>query len=177
MLIRDLVSADHAADEAAAGGEARGHLDEDSGEQGSSGDAAAEAGVDVAEDADDQRAKGVGDLRVVFEPAGREVVGDEADEGQDHHDGHLRPAALVDDDQADGEDGHEDPLHIGVHRVHARHSRRGTGINTAVDCGANGDAVAKEKAEDDRVDNVNGAGDNVLGLKFQSAAYCSDQVC
>ena len=72
----------------------------------------AEARVPVGKDTDGESTEGVGDLDVLAEADGGPEIDLVAAEGYDEHGGHLFEFGLVDDCQADGEDG--DPNELGV---------------------------------------------------------------
>ena len=145
-------------------------MDEDGGEQGGGGEAVAEAAVEVGDDADGESAERVCDLRVRGEAGGGEVVDDVAREGDEEHDGDLLGAAVVDDDEAEGERGHEDEGEPGRHGGPAGGVVRGGLVDGAEDGGPDRDAEAEEERVDDGVDHADGAGDDVARLEFQGAA-------
>lgn len=94
----DLVGGSYAADKRPTGGQARGHLDEDGGEESGSGNAMMEAGVEVSKYANAEGAKGVCNLGIGGEALGGEEVDNVAGESNDEHDRSLVPLRLVDDD-------------------------------------------------------------------------------
>lgn len=130
----------------------------------------AEAGIEVAEAADRERAEGVGDLGVVGDARGGEVVDEEAGKGDEEHDGHLLGFSVVDDDEAEGEGWDEEEGVPG--RVFGAASYVGVRffVETAVEGGPDCDAEAEEEGVDDCIDHADRAGDDVFGLELEGAA-------
>lgn len=168
-LVRQLVRRRQPADQAAARGEARRHLHEDGREQRGGGEAVAEAAVQVADDADGEGAERVCDLGVGREALGREVVDNVAGEGDDEHDGHLLKPALVDDDKAEGEGGHEDEFEPDRHGGPASGVVGRVLVNGAKDGGADRDAKAEKQRVYHRVDHADGTSDDVARLELKRA--------
>lgn len=168
--VGDLVGAGDAADEAAARGQAGRDLHQDGGQEGGSGKAMTHARVQITEDTDGEGAEGVSDLRVRRELARREVVGDEAGEGDEEHRGGLFERALVDDDEAECERGDEEEGVEAGHRRVACDGRGGVGVQPAVEGRADGDAEAEEEGVDDSVDHADRSGHDALRLKLEGAA-------
>lgn len=169
-LIRDLIRARDTADQTPTGRQARGHLHENGGQQRRGRETVTQAGVEVAQHADGEGAEGVGDLGVADEAAGREVVDDEAGEGDDEHDGGLFPFALVDDDEAEGEGRDEEEGVVGGHGVTADDFGGSGAVEAAVDGSADCDAETEEEGVDDCVYHADGAGDDVAGLELEGTA-------
>ena len=89
------------------------------------------------------------------------MVHDVAGEGDDEHDGHLLGAALVDDDEAEGEGRHEDEFEPDGHGGFAGGVVGCVFVDGAEDGGPDRDAEAEEEGVDYRVDHADGAGDHV----------------
>lgn len=142
--IGELISGNDTADQTTRRGESTGNLHEDGRQKDGGGEAVPDPGVQIRADTDGQRAQGLGDLCVGSELLLRVVVDYIAGDGEEEHRRHLRPVAVVDDDEAKREGQDEDNLPPKGPSGRAGGGARGVLVHGAVDGGAHGDAEAEE---------------------------------
>lgn len=127
--------------------------------------------VEVSQDADAECPERARNLWACGEAKAAEVVDDVACKGDDDHDGHLAPLGLVEDADAEDEEGDEDEAVEAGEGVVAGGLGGGVGVEEAVESGADGDAETEEEGVDDGVDDADGTGDEGTGLEFKGGAY------
>lgn len=92
-------------------------------------------------------------------------------ECNDQHDGHLAPFGLVEDRDADDEQGNEAETPEGGNRVVAARAGGRVLVDEAVDGGADGDAEAEEEGVDDGVDDSDRTGDDGARLELEGGTH------
>lgn len=89
------------------------------------------------------------------------MVDDVSGKGDDEHDWHLLIPTLVDDDEAEGEGGHEDEFEPGRHGCRASGGVGRILVDGTKDRGADRDAKAKKQRVYYSVDHAYGTSDHV----------------
>ena len=97
------------------------------------------------------------------------MVDDVAGKGDDEHYWHLLVPALVDDDEAEGEGGHEDEFEPSRHGCRASGGVGGILVDGTEYGGTDRDAKAEKQRVDHSVDHAYGTSDHVPGLELEGA--------
>lgn len=169
--IRQLVRHGQAAQQAACRRQTSWNLCEDGRYQRRSCDTMPQTRVQVRQYSDTQGTKGAGDLRAGGEADTTKVIDDVSCKSDDYHDRHLAPLGLVENANADDEEGDEDEPVEAWERILALGLGGGVGVEQSVERRADGDAKAKKERVDDRVHDADGAGDECAGLEFEGGAH------
>lgn len=150
-----------------AGSQRSRHLHVDGGQQDRGRDIVTHSTVEVGQNSDNKRAKGVGNRRARSKLLRRVEIDGVASQGNKNHDGHLLPLCLDCEEQEEDVARHKKEGPVLAQRVLTCCGCHCIRVYCTVQGRADRDAITKEERVDDGIHHADGARYNGLGMEFK----------